>query len=52
VVQDAQVSFGPDDAVERVWREQGARLWRSLVAFTGDGEVASDAMAEAFAAGF
>lgn len=39
----------PGEAVERVWREQGARLWRSLVAFGGDTEVASDAMAEAFA---
>jgi predicted RNA polymerase sigma factor len=49
VVQDARVSIRPDGAVERVWREQGARLWRSLVAFAGDGELASDAMAEAFA---
>ncbi len=39
----------PPDAVERVWREDGAKLWRSLVAFTGDPEAASDAMAEAFA---
>ena len=39
----------PPDAVERVWRDQGAKLWRSLVAFTGDREAASDAMAEAFA---
>ncbi|MEX2274876.1 MAG: sigma factor-like helix-turn-helix DNA-binding protein [Actinomycetota bacterium] len=39
----------PRDAVERVWREQGAKLWRSLVAFGGDPELASDAMAEAFA---
>jgi RNA polymerase sigma-70 factor, ECF subfamily len=49
VVQDAPVSTEPRDAVERVWREQGAKLWRSLVAFTGDPEVATDAMAEAFA---
>ncbi len=39
----------PPDAVEGVWRDQGAKLWRSLVAFTGDREAASDAMAEAFA---
>ena len=25
------------DAVERAWREQGAKLWRSLVAFTALG---------------
>jgi len=43
------VSIEPRDAVERVWREQGAKLWRSLVAFTGDPDVATDAMAEAFA---
>ena len=49
MVQDAVVTTGPPDAVERVWREQGATLWRSLVAFTGDREMASDAMAEAFA---
>lgn len=40
----------PDhEAVERVWVEQGPRLWRSLLAFTADADVASDAMAEAFA---
>jgi DNA-directed RNA polymerase specialized sigma24 family protein len=37
------------DAIESVWRDQGAKLYRSLVAFTGDPEIASDAMAEAFA---
>jgi RNA polymerase sigma-70 factor, ECF subfamily len=37
------------DAVERVWRDQGAKLWRSLTAYSGDRELASDAMAEAFA---
>lgn len=46
-VHDAHV--GSADAVERVWRDQGAKLWRSLVAFSGDPELASDAMAEAFA---
>lgn len=43
--EDASVQ----DAVERVWREQGPKLWRSLTAFTGDPDLASDAMAEAFA---
>ena len=43
------MSSEPRDAVERVWRDQGAKLWRSLVAFTGDPDVATDAMAEAFA---
>ena len=36
-------------AIERVWREQGAKLWRSLLEFTADPELASDALAEAFA---
>jgi RNA polymerase sigma factor (sigma-70 family) len=49
VVHDATVGIEPRDAVERVWREQGAKLWRSLVAFTTDPDVATDAMAEAFA---
>jgi RNA polymerase sigma factor (sigma-70 family) len=49
VVQDAVMTAEPPDAVEGVWRDQGAKLWRSLVAFTGDREAASDAMAEAFA---
>jgi len=35
--------------LEQVYREQGAKLWRALVAFSGDPEVASDAVAEAFA---
>jgi RNA polymerase sigma-70 factor, ECF subfamily len=35
--------------MERLYREHGGRLWRSLFAFSGDREVASDAVAEAFA---
>ena len=35
--------------VERVFRTDGARMWRALVAFAGDPDVASDAVAEAFA---
>jgi RNA polymerase sigma factor (sigma-70 family) len=47
VVQDAQVRA--EGGLERLYREDGARLWRALVAFSGDREVASDAVAEAFA---
>jgi RNA polymerase sigma-70 factor (ECF subfamily) len=36
-------------AVERWYREQGEKLWRALLMFSGNPEVASDAMAEAFA---
>ncbi len=35
--------------VEAVYRSLHPRLWRSLLAFTGDAELASDAEAEAFA---
>ena len=36
-------------AVETVYRQDGDRLWRALYAFAGDEDVASDAVAEAFA---
>jgi RNA polymerase sigma-70 factor (ECF subfamily) len=35
--------------VESVYRQDGDRLWRALYAFAGNTEVASDAVAEAFA---
>ena len=35
--------------LEHLYRDEGARLWRALVAFSGDREVANDAVAEAFA---
>ena len=37
------------DDVERTYKEQSEKLWRSLLLFSGDPEVASDAVAEAFA---
>ncbi len=37
------------DGVERTYRAQAERLWRALVLFCGDREVASDAVSEAFA---
>ena len=37
------------DRVEAAYRRVHARLWRSLMAYGGDAEVASDAEAEAFA---
>jgi len=37
------------DEVETVYRQDGDRLWRALYAFAGDADVASDAVAEAFA---
>ena len=38
-----------DEAVEQLYREHGARLWRAVLAYTGDPEVASDSVSEAFA---
>lgn len=35
--------------LERVYREHGERLWRAVYLFSGDREIASDAVAEAFA---
>lgn len=43
------MSADPARDLERLYREDGARLWRSLLGFAGDPEVARDAMAEAFA---
>ena len=40
---------GAQDRVEAVDRALHPRLWRSLLAYTGDADVASDAEAEAFA---
>jgi RNA polymerase sigma-70 factor (ECF subfamily) len=37
------------DRLEALYREQAPRLWRALLAYAGDGEVASDAVAETFA---
>lgn len=47
-MQDAVVRVA-NDRLEAVYREDGPRLWRALVAFAADQEVASDALAEAFA---
>ena len=35
--------------LERAYREHGQRLWRAVLAYGGDPEIASDAVAEAFA---
>jgi RNA polymerase sigma factor (sigma-70 family) len=37
------------EAIERVYRETGERLWWALRAYTGDREMASDALAETLA---
>jgi RNA polymerase sigma factor (sigma-70 family) len=50
VVQDAQVSASTD-RFEAAYRQEAQRLWRALVVFTADRDLASDALAEAFAQG-
>jgi RNA polymerase sigma-70 factor (ECF subfamily) len=47
-VQDGMVTSA-QERVEAVYRARGAKLWRALLAFTSDPELASDALAEAFA---
>ena len=42
-------AVGDEDRVEAVFRSVHRRLWRSVLLFTGDAELASDAVAEAFA---
>ncbi|MGH2462028.1 MAG: RNA polymerase sigma factor [Candidatus Limnocylindria bacterium] len=46
IVTAAREGFTP---VETVYRQDGDRLWRALVAFGGDPDLANDAVAEAFA---
>jgi RNA polymerase sigma-70 factor (ECF subfamily) len=46
VAQDVLVSAAD---LEGLYREHGARLWRALVAYAGDRDIANDAVAEAFA---
>jgi len=36
------------DAIERLFVEDGPRLWRAVLAYAGDRELASDAVAETF----
>jgi RNA polymerase sigma factor (sigma-70 family) len=48
-VRAAPARPGVTGEVEALYRSEVPRLWRSVLAFTGDPEVASDAVAEAFA---
>ena len=40
---------GEGESVESLYRRDADRLWRALFAFSGDAEIASDAVAEAYA---
>jgi RNA polymerase sigma factor (sigma-70 family) len=48
-IVEAAVARMAVNEVEAVYRADGNRLWRALYAYAGDEEVASDAVAEAFA---
>lgn len=48
-MQDAEVRTEPTHRIELVYRRVGAKLWRALLAYSGDPELASDTVAEAFA---
>jgi RNA polymerase sigma factor (sigma-70 family) len=48
-MQDAVVAVVQRARFEELYRERGPALWRSLVLYTGDQDVASDAVSEAFA---
>jgi RNA polymerase sigma-70 factor (ECF subfamily) len=47
VARTERVSTGGE--LERLYRERGDRLWRAVLAYSGDSDVASDAVSEAFA---
>jgi RNA polymerase sigma-70 factor, ECF subfamily len=43
-----RVDTSPHGELERLYRGQRERMWRAVLAFSGDPEVARDAVAEAF----
>jgi hypothetical protein len=40
--------MAPSSSVEDLYRSEGPRLWRSVMAFAGDREITDDAVSEAF----
>src|SRR3989442_13369252 len=49
IVTTTVARIGTRGEVEAVYRQDGDRLWRALYAYAGNEDVASDAVAEAFA---
>jgi RNA polymerase sigma-70 factor (ECF subfamily) len=43
------VVMGEQISIEALYRSDADRLWRAILAFAGDAEIASDAVAEAYA---
>jgi len=48
-MESAAAVMEPRESVEAVYRADAERLWRAIYAFAGDAELASDAVAEAYA---
>jgi RNA polymerase sigma-70 factor (ECF subfamily) len=48
-VERAPAGVSRSGEIERLYREGGDRMWRAILAYSGDPEMASDAVAEAFA---
>ena len=49
VMDSALVVVDAQSSIEALYRADADRLWRAIYAFAGDAEVASDAVAEAYA---
>ena len=49
VVERVETEQGAREAIERVYRERGGTMWRAILGCSADPEIASDAVAEAFA---
>jgi RNA polymerase sigma-70 factor (ECF subfamily) len=43
-----QATSAPPTDIERLYRDQAGRLWRSLMAYCGDADMAADTVAETF----
>ncbi|MDH4111562.1 MAG: RNA polymerase sigma factor [Actinomycetota bacterium] len=48
-MREVAISVEPGSGYEALYREHGDRLWRSVFLYSGDRDVASDAVVEAFA---
>lgn len=46
---ESAIAMSEVPTVEALYRADAERLWRALYAFAGDGDIASDAVAEAYA---
>jgi RNA polymerase sigma-70 factor (ECF subfamily) len=49
VVERVETEQGAREAIERLYRERGGSMWRAILGYSANPEIASDAVAEAFA---